>query len=111
MTARVTQWLRGLWLRARSASPAKTAHGGSRQEPVVVYVAANVMEAEMIKALLASEGIDAFVTNTGVGQAYGLQIGKLAEARVLVTAALAPRARAIIEDVMLAEQDQAAEDT
>ena len=85
MTARVTQWLRGLWLRTRSASPAKTAHGGSRQEPVVVYVAANVMEAEMIKALLASEGIDAFVTN--------------------------PRARAIIEEVMLAEQDRATEDT
>ncbi len=105
MTTRVTHLLRGFWSRARAAARPQTAHGGDPYRPVVVYIAANILEADMVKALLASEGIDAFVTNTALSQAYGIQIGKLAEARVLVPANLAPRARQIIEEYHIQGED------
>lgn len=106
MTTLVTHWLRGFVRRTRSATKTRAAFGGDPKRPVVVYVAANILEADLVKALLASEGIDAFITGTASSQAYGIQIGKLAESRVLVSADLAPRARQIIEERHIHGEDE-----
>lgn len=105
MTTLVTHWLRGFVRRTRTASQTRAAFGGDPKRPVVIYVAANIMEADLVKALLASEGIDAFVTDAAISQAYGIQIGKLAECRILVPADLAPRAHQIIEERHLQGED------
>jgi hypothetical protein len=110
MTTLVTHWLRGFVRRTRTASKTRAGFGGDPKRPVVVYVAANVIEADLVKALLASEGIDAFVANVAASQAYGIQIGKLAECRVLVPADIAPRARQIIEERHLRRIDEDAEE-
>lgn len=107
MSTLVTHILRGFRRKARATTQARSAYGGDPRRPVVVYIAANIMEADLVKALLESEGIDAFVTNTAMGQAYGIQIGKLAEARILVPAELAPRARQIIEEYHIHDGEDA----
>ena len=73
-----------------------TTGGGSSQEPVVVWEAANQMEAEVVKGRLVSEGIPAFVRSEALGAIYGLTAGGLARADVLVPAPLAEQALAIL---------------
>ncbi len=63
------------------------------------------MEADLVVALLASEDIPAFPVGASLTQAYGLQIGPLAEVRILVAHGLAPRARQIIEERHLGSSD------
>ena len=72
--------------------------GGSiDQEPVVVWVAANQMEAQIIKGRLESEGIPALIRGEALGAIYGLTTGSLAESAVLVPAALAEKAKALLQ--------------
>ncbi len=79
-------------------SKATTRTGGSGgQEPVVVWEAANLMEAQVVKGRLSSEGIPAIVRGESLGQIYGLTAGKLASTDVLVPAPLAEKARQILE--------------
>jgi len=92
----MTTWLRGIFQRTEQPS-AKTAYGGEHQEPVVVYTAANRMEADLVIALLASEGIPAFASSESLGQVYGLQVGPLAFVDVVVAAAMAESATIVIE--------------
>lgn len=71
--------------------------GGSvDQEPVVVWVAANQMEAQIIKGRLESEGIPAIIRGEALGAIYGLTTGSLAECAVLVPAAVAEKAEGIL---------------
>lgn len=75
-----------------------TRTGGSHdQEPVVVWEAANLMEAQIVKGRLISEGIPAIVRGESLGPIYGLTAGKLASMDVLVPAPLAETARQILE--------------
>ena len=98
----------GDWLRRRAQSDdeategaeskSATRTGGSgEQEPVVVWEAANLMEAQVVKGRLISEGIPAIVRGESLGQIYGLTAGKLASTDVVVPALLAEKARQILE--------------
>ena len=71
--------------------------GNIDQEPVVVWVAANQMEAQIIKGRLESEGIPALIRGEALGAIYGLTTGSLAESAVLVPAALAEKAEALLQ--------------
>jgi len=72
--------------------------GETDQEPVVVWVAANQMEAQIVKGRLESENIPAIIRGEALGAIYGLTTGILAESAVLVPAALAEKAKAILEE-------------
>jgi len=79
-------------------SKTTTQTGGSGgQEPVVVWEAANLMEAQVVKGRLSSEGIPAIIRGESLGHIYGLTAGKLASMDVLVPAPLADKARQILE--------------
>jgi hypothetical protein len=98
-----SDWLSGLFRRdtqeqGRNAEhSAHTTTGGDLdQEPVVVWEAANLMEAEVVKGRLQSEGIPAVVRSEALGAIYGLTTGSLAAADVLVPAALAEKAVEIL---------------
>lgn len=81
---------------AENATTAATG-GDLDQEPVVVWIAANQMEAQIVKGRLESEGIPAIIRGEALGAIYGLTTGALAESAVLVPAALADKAEAILQ--------------
>ena len=77
---------------------ASTTTGGELdQEPVVVWMAANQMEAEIVKARLESEGIPVLIRGEVLGAIYGLTTGTLAQRAVLVPAALAEKAETLLQ--------------
>ena len=77
---------------------ASTTTGGEiDQEPVVVWMAANQMEAEIVKARLESEGIPVLIRGEVLGAIYGLTTGTLAQRAVLVPAALAEKAETLLQ--------------
>jgi hypothetical protein len=78
------------------ATGAATTGGGSDTEPVVVWEAANSLEAQVVKGRLESEGIPAFVRGEALGTIYGLTAGGLARADVLVPKPLAAKAQEIL---------------
>lgn len=89
-----------------------TTGGGSDSEPVVVWEAANSMEAHVVKGRLESEGIPALIQGEALATIYGLTAGNLATAKVLVPAPLADKAMAILfanETASEADQDAANE--
>ncbi len=73
-----------------------TTGGGSDSEPVVVWEAANLMEAHVVKGRLESEGIPALIRGEALATIYGLTAGNLATAKVLVPAPLAEKALDIL---------------
>ena len=77
-----------------------TTGGSSETKPVVVWKAANRLEAEIIKGRLESEGIPAIITGEALGTIYGLTTGGLAKASVLVPAPLEDRALEILESAV-----------
>lgn len=83
-------------LDSSAASHSTTAGGKDDQSPVVVWDAANRMEAEIVAGRLHSEGIPAIVRGEALGTIYGLTTGTLAAATVLVPALLAEKALAIL---------------
>lgn len=82
-----------------AAPPSATATTGGvlDQEPVVVWVAQNQMEAQVIKGRLESEGIPAIIRGEALGAIYGLTTGSLAQTAVLVPAPLAEKAQLILQ--------------
>lgn len=52
---------------------------------IVVTTANGHLEAEMLKAFLEAAGIPAFIAQESAGIAYGLSIGSLGEADILVS--------------------------
>lgn len=97
---RFPEWIRRTFFgEGGSASPALSTTGGRLdQEPVVVWEAANHLEAEIVKGRLEAEGIPAFIRSEALGQIYGLTTGGLAAADVLVPAVLAEKAVEILSD-------------
>lgn len=79
-----------------------TTGGGLESEPVVVWEAANLLEAQVVKGRLESEGIPALIRGEALATIYGLTAGNLAITKVLVPAPLADKAVAILsgEDEM-----------
>lgn len=73
-----------------------TTGGRDDQSPVVVWEAANRMEAEIVAGRLHSEDIPAIIRGESLGAIYGLTTGSLAAATVLVPAALAAKATEIL---------------
>lgn len=74
------------------------AAGGSfDQSPVVVWEAANDLEAQVIVSQLNSENIPAMIKGEALGTIYGLAHGSLATTAVLVPAPLAEKAIALLE--------------
>ena len=90
------------WFRRRAdtgqgdTASVTTGGGGSANEPVVVWQAANTMEAHVVKGRLESEGIPAYVRSEALGAIYGLTAGGLARADVLVPGLLAEQALEIL---------------
>ncbi len=78
------------------SAPGATTGGQLDQEPVVVWEAANRMEAEIVAGRLQSENIPAIIRGEALGAIYGLTTGGLAAAVVLVPAALAAKALEIL---------------
>lgn len=82
----------------RSRTGSRTTTGGDLdQEPVVVWEAANPLEAQVVKGRLESEGIPAIIRGEALGNVYGLTVGSLAQTDVLVPGALAEKATEILE--------------
>jgi hypothetical protein len=73
-----------------------TTGGSDDQKPVMVWEAANRMEAEIVAGRLHSEGIPAIIRGESLGAIYGLTTGSLAAATVWVPAALAAKAIEIL---------------
>ncbi|MFZ4850469.1 MAG: putative signal transducing protein, partial [Caldilinea sp.] len=83
---------------AATTGAATTTGGGSENEPVVVWEAANLMEAYVVKGRLESEGIPALIRGEAVGAIYGLTAGSLAVVKVLVPAPLVDQALTLLLD-------------
>ena len=79
--------------------------GEGETEPVVVWEAANRMEAEIVRSRLESEGIPAVITGDVAGSIFGLNVGNLAKSSVLVPAPLADRALRILESAVDDDMD------
>jgi hypothetical protein len=65
----------------------------------VVYIASGMLEAETVKILLESFGIEAFINQESAGLTYGLTTGPLAEAEVLVNEKDLEDAKKIISEM------------
>ncbi len=87
-----------------------TTGGDLDQEPVVVWQAANGMEAQVVKGRLESEGIPAIVRGEVLSAIYGLTTGSLAATDVLVPAVLAEKAIALLHEEVEWEDSEMAED-
>ena len=78
------------------AQTKSTTGGDLDQKPVVVWEAANNMEAQIVKGRLESEGIPAIIRGEAAGIIYGLTSGSLAATDILVPAAIAEKAIEIL---------------
>lgn len=93
-------WFRKEEHSAGERAAMSTTGGDLDQEPVVVWEAANLMEAQIVKGRLESEGIPAVIRSEALGAIYGLTTGALATASVLVPAPLADKALALLNSVV-----------
>jgi hypothetical protein len=95
-------WRRRLGLRRReadsAASRATTGGGSQSSEPVEVYLAANDLEAQVIKGFLEANGIPVMLRREALGTTLGVAVGHLAEVSVMVPEPLADRAVELLEE-------------
>lgn len=110
MTAKSFQWSR--WLGAGKAGAEEksmaTTGGSIRSgEPVEICVAANELEAQVIKSFLESNDIPVMLQGDAVSKVYGFSVGGLAEVKVFVPELLAAKAIELLE----VEEDVADDDT
>ena len=92
-------------LESEEADSSATTGGSVSQEPVVVWQAANPMEAQIVKGRLQSAGIPAIVRGEAMGRIYGFVYGGLAERDVLVPGPLAESAEEILSEEIRWDQD------
>lgn len=83
-----------------------TTGGGLDNEPVTVWEAANLMEAQVVKGRLESEGIPALIRGEALASIYGLTAGNLAVTKVLVPAPLADKAMTLLFDETQIDETQ-----
>lgn len=72
----------------------------------VVYVANGNLEAETVKALLESFGIKSYINQESAGLAYGLTVGPLADAEILVNQKDLAEAKSIIAKMESGELEE-----
>jgi hypothetical protein len=65
---------------------------------IVVGTTSGVLEAEILRSLLKSRGIDARLSHEALTTIYGFGVGPLAEVEIIVPADQAKEARQILED-------------
>ena len=115
----VAQGLQRLWGKrnhrvqpapAEATEASATTGGSTPQEPVVVWRAANPMEAQIVKGRLQSAGIPAIVRGEAMGRIYGFVYGGLAERDVLAPGPLAETARSVLSEEVQWELDGADEE-
>ncbi|MDQ3964665.1 MAG: DUF2007 domain-containing protein [Actinomycetota bacterium] len=77
------------------------------EELVTVYTSGR-MDAEVVRSMLESNGIEATIDNPGAVAAYPVNVGAMGEARILVNASDEAQARALIGDSQpeIAEPDR-----
>ena len=99
MTSKAFKWSRWFGGKADAEEKPSATTGGSIQagEPVEVCVAANDLEAQVIKSFLESNGIPVMLQGDAVSKVYGLTVGGMAEVRVFVPAPLASKAIDLLE--------------
>ncbi len=73
---------------------------------VVVYIANGQLDAEMVRLFLQSEGIEGFITQESVGTTFGLTVGTLGQASVLVPVEKAADARKLLEEMEAGQFEQ-----
>jgi hypothetical protein len=77
------------------------------REPVLVFTASSISEAEIIRAMLLDEGIDAELGTADDSQLLGESfLGAAGGAAVLVSAGDEARAEAVIADAMAGKQSE-----
>ncbi len=99
MTVAAWDWLFRTLIRlfphTRTRTLART--GGEGEDAwEVVYVAANELEAEVVRGHLESEDIPVVLRGEALGRVYGMTVGPLAQVEVLVPVPLAEQARTIV---------------
>ncbi len=109
MTAKPFKWSR--WLGAGKAGAEEKSMattGGSIQsgEPVEICVAANELEAQVIKSFLESNDIPVMLQGDAVSKVYGFTVGMMAQVKVFVPELLAAKAIELLE----AEEDVSDDD-
>lgn len=112
MTAKPFNWSRLLGVgKASAKEESMTTTGGSSQagEPVEVFLAANDLEAQVIKSFLESNDIPVMLQGDAVSKIYGFTVGMMAEVRVYVPAPLAPKALELLEAAEEEPDDEAEE--
>jgi hypothetical protein len=67
-------------------------------EPVVVGSVSGMLEAEIVRGLLESQGVSIVLSGESAGTVYGLGVGPLGRVDLLVPRAQADQARRILED-------------
>ena len=72
---------------------------------VAVYTAAGQAEAALIKSLLEAKGIPVMVAQEGAGVAFGLTVGLMGMAEILVPEKYAAEARKVIEALASSSPD------
>ncbi len=68
------------------------------QNDIVVGTTSGVLEAEILRSLLKSRGIEARLSHEALTTIYGFGVGPLAEVEIIVPADHAEEARQILED-------------
>jgi hypothetical protein len=68
-------------------------------KPVIVYIAHGTLEAETVRLFLESEGIPAYVSQESAGVTFGLTIGPLGQAKVLVASEDQQKAVELLKDM------------
>lgn len=86
--------------------------GGSKQPggPVEVCIAANDLEAQVVKSFLESNGIPVMLQGDAVSKVYGFTVGGMAEVRVFVPEALASKAVELLEAGEETDEDEGSEE-
>ena len=78
---------------------------------VVVYTAAGQAEANLIKSMLEAAGIPAMSAQEGAGAAFGLTVGLMGEAQILVREEDAAEARELLAAMERGEPDEEDDDS
>jgi hypothetical protein len=76
----------------------------------IVYTAHGQLDAEMIKVLLESNGVQASVAGESVGKSYGIILGPLGDMDILVPVDQADTARSILDAMERGDLDLGSEE-
>lgn len=64
----------------------------------VVHEVSGELQAELMRGLLEAQGIRVMLNQEGAGRAYGLNVGRLGQVRILVPTSQLEEARSILND-------------